>query len=414
MRHISVTTFIHILFLVAFSILVATFMLFKSWDSDREKIDEYKRYQLISISFLSKLSTEPTEDELQKLYSAFHLKVIPDNQLKGVIKKIESSAETIYNGGANIGRMRVFKLPNDKKYIYIERAPYSLMLTSDMAPNYYREIAISLALFLIVILLFIYWAILKKLSPLKQLDRQIQRFAKGDMDIQITYKYNDEIGKIAQSFDDAIKHINQLAKSKHLFMRNIMHELKTPITKGRIAVEMIDDEFTKDILIRAFERMNELISELAEIERVTSRSFEPNFEYLMLDEVIEEATKLLMSNQKLKLDIKPYPMTTDKKLMALVIKNLVDNGFKYGKGEVLIRVNGEIIEIVSQGDKLRHPLSYYTEPFSQEEKRSEGFGLGLYIVDNILQNLGYRLGYRYDKGSNIFMILPSQINTISC
>ncbi len=84
----------------------------------------------------------------------------------------------------------------------------------------------------------------------------------GDTQTRITYLYDDEIGKIAKSFDDAITYINTLSASKNLFMRNLMHELKTPITKGRIIVEMLEDEATKKVLIRAFERMNELISEL--------------------------------------------------------------------------------------------------------------------------------------------------------
>ncbi len=57
-------------------------------------------------------------------------------------------------------------------------------------------------------------AILRKLSPLKKLNRQIQKFAKGDMDIKIRYKSRDEIGQIAQSFENAIYHIKRLLESK--------------------------------------------------------------------------------------------------------------------------------------------------------------------------------------------------------
>jgi len=138
---------------------------------------------------------------------------------------------------------------------------------------------------------------------------------------RISYQYDDEIGKIAKSFDDAIIHINELSASKNLFMRNLMHELKTPITKGRIVAEMLEDESTKKVLVRAFERMNELISELAELERVTTKSFEPNFEYVMLSEIIEESQELLMTQSPcLKVNIQNIALTTDKKLMILALK----------------------------------------------------------------------------------------------
>jgi len=407
MRNLSVTTFIHILFSVAIAILVATFLLFISWDRDRSKIEEFKRYQLISVTFLSKLQSSPNEVELKKLYKELHVKPVDKQRMKTLKKEIQTKGNTLFSGGSSAGRVRVFDIAQ-KHYINVQRMSYNLMLEDDLPKNYYFEIAIASGVSIILILLLIYLAVLKKLYPLKKLHRQIQRFAQGDMNARISYEHDDEIGKIAKSFDDAIVHINQLSTSKNLFMRNMMHELKTPITKGRIVVEMLEDESMKKILVRAFERMNELITELADLEKVTSQSFEPNFEYVMLTEIVSESTELLMSqNNCIKIEIDKIALTTDKKLMALVIKNLIDNAMKYGTGEcVMLRTNYNIIEIVSEGNELEHALSYYTEPFSQAEKRSSGFGLGLYIVHNILEKLGYKLGYNYKEGKNIFMIIP--------
>jgi len=409
MKNLSVTTFIHILFSVAIAILIATFLLFLSWDKDRHKIEEYKRYQLISITFLSNLQQDIDHEKLEKLYKELRVREVPKENTSALKKEIEAKAVTIFSGGSSLGRVRVFKL-QDKQYIYVQRMEHNLMLQDNRPENYYFEIAVALGIFLIGLLLLLYLAVLKKLYPLKALHKQIQKFAKGDMKTRITYLYDDEIGKIAKSFDDAIVHINELGTSKNLFMRNLMHELKTPITKGRIVVEMMEDEGTKKVLVRAFERMNELISELAEIERVTTQSFEPNFEYVMLSEICQKSKELLMTqNSCIKTEIQDLALTTDKKLMTLVIKNLIDNGMKYGHDKcVMISNEGKIIKVMSKGDALPHPLTYYTEPFSQAEKRSSGFGLGLYIVDSILLKLGYRLGYKHEEGKNIFMLVPMQ------
>jgi two-component system OmpR family sensor kinase len=410
MKNLSVTTFIHILFSVAIIILVATFTLFHYWDQDRQKIEEFKRYQLVSITFLSNLRLYPSQEELKKLYEELHVKPLPPEKIDILKKKILEKGNTIFSGGSQqFGRVRVFDVDGEH-YIYVQRMSYNLLLKDDVPKNFFFEIAVTLGIVLIILLLLLYLAVLKKLYPLKKLHWQIQRFAQGDMSVEITYEHDDEIGKIAKSFDDAIKHINQLSTSKNLFMRNLMHELKTPITKGRIIVEMLDDETTKKVLIRAFERMNELISELAEIERVTTQSFEPNFEYLMLSELIEESKELLMAEGScVTIDVQETALTTDKKLMVLVLKNLLDNGMKYGEDKcVLLRTESGRIEVVSKGAPLEYPLSYYTEPFSQAEKRSSGFGLGLYIVDTILQKIGYRLGYRHEEGMNIFMLVPQK------
>ena len=409
MKNLSVTTFIHILFSVTIAILIATFLLFISWDRDRSKIEEFKRYQLISVTFLSKLQSSPSSEELEKLYKELHVKPVEKSKLAALKKEIQKKGNTLFSGGSSAGNVRVFNI-DGKHYINVQRMIYNLMLEDDMPENYYFEIAIASGIFIILLLLLLYLAVLKKLYPLKKLHKQIQRFAQGDMNTRISYEHDDEIGKIAKSFDDAIVHINQLSTSKNLFMRNMMHELKTPITKGRIVVEMLEDESMKKILIRAFERMNELITELAELEKVTTQSFEPDFEYIMLSEVVAESKELLMSQTNcLKVEMEEIALTTDKKLMALVIKNLIDNAIKYGTGEcVMLRTNYNIVEIISEGPALEHELSYYTEPFSQAEKRSSGFGLGLYIVHNILAKLGYRLGYKHLEGRNIFMIIPAK------
>ena len=409
MKNLSVTTFIHILFSLAITILIATFLLFLSWDKDRHKIEEYKRYQLVSITFLSNLQLNPNEESLSKLYKELRVKPVHEEKVSALKKKIETRGETIFSGGSSLGQVRVFKI-EDSHYIYVQRMGHNLLLKDNRPDNYYFEIALALGIFLITLLLLLYLAVLRKLYPLKTLHKQIQKFAKGDMQTRITYLYDDEIGKIAKSFDDAIVYINELGASKNLFMRNLMHELKTPITKGRIVVEMMEDEDTKKVLVRAFERMNELISELAELERVTTQSFEPNFEYVMLSEIINESKELLMTQSScIHTEIENIALTTDKKLMVLVIKNLIDNGMKYGKDKcVMLQTNGKIIEVISEGDALEHQLSYYTEPFSQAEKRSSGFGLGLYIVHSILEKLGYRLGYKHKEGKNIFMIVPQK------
>ena len=409
MKNLSVTTFIHILFSLAIAILIATFLLFLSWDKDRHKIEEYKRYQLVSITFLSNLQLNPNEESLTKLYKELRVGPVDEEKVSALKKQIETEGKTVFSGGSSLGQVRVFKI-EDRHYIYVQRMGHNLLLKDNRPENYYFEIALALGIFLIALLLLLYLAVLRKLYPLKTLHKQIQRFAKGDMQTRITYLYDDEIGKIAKSFDDAIIYINELGASKNLFMRNLMHELKTPITKGRIVVEMMEDESTKKVLIRAFERMNELISELAELERVTTQSFEPNFEYVMLNEIINESKELLMTQSScIHSEIENIALTTDKKLMVLVIKNLIDNGMKYGQDKcVMLRTNGKIIEVISKGNALEHALSYYTEPFSQAEKRSSGFGLGLYIVHSILEKLGYSLDYKHKEEKNIFMIMPQK------
>ena len=95
-------------------------------------------------------------------------------------------------------------------------------------------------------------------------------------------------------------------------------------------------------------------------------------------------------------------------MFSIVLKNLIDNAIKFSSNsQAILLANKHKIDISSYGKPLTHELSYYTEAFSQEEKRSDGFGLGLYIVQTIVNLHEYKLSYNHHKGLNTFTILLS-------
>lgn len=402
MKNISVTSFIHILFSLAIVIAISTIFIFLSWNKNKIKIDEMYHHKIIADAFLSNIELNMTDKELDKLYREFNVQNVDLLKTK---KEIEEFGTTIFGGESAIGTIKIFDTPSGH-YIYIQRLGFNLMLKDNRPKNYISTIAVGLSVVIIGILILLYYAILKKLKPLKKLHKDIEEFAKGNLKKRIRYKNDDEIGKIAKSFDNAIVHIKELSDSKNLFMRNIMHELKTPITKGRILAESIDDENTKNMLVRSFDRMNELIAELATIEKLTAQNFQPHFEMTTIDNVIKIGQNLLLNEQECIIEnIDNRSIYTDIKLLSLAIKNLLDNGIKYSTDKkVKLLTTPEAIEIVSKGERLKYPLKYYTEPFSQGEKRNSGFGLGLYIVKNILDKINLKLKYKYEEEHNIFII----------
>src|SRR5665648_136095 len=157
MKNLSVTTFIHILFSMAIIILIATFLLFLSWNKDRHKIDEFKRYQLISITFLSNLQLNPGEEALNELYGELYLKPVPAKEIEALKEMIKTKGETVFSGGSSLGQVRVFNIM-DKHYIYVQRLEYNLMLEDNRPENYYFGIAVTLGIFLIGLLLLLYLA----------------------------------------------------------------------------------------------------------------------------------------------------------------------------------------------------------------------------------------------------------------
>ena len=400
MKNISVNIFINILFTLVLTLLIGAFLAFITLDKERQKNAQIARYKLISNALLSTASLNPSHEDMEKFYKNSRVKpvAIDANRLL-----ILSKGKSIFEGESVYGRMQIFAI-GDSNYIYLQRYGTNMMLKDMDSKEVRLNLTIFIASLIAILFLFFYIVTMRKLAPLRRLNQEILEFAKGNMDVKITHKSRDEIGQIGQSFDDAIHHIKALLESKNLFMRNMMHELKTPITKGRIAAEMVDDGLSKRTLILAFERMNELINELAHVEHITTQGFQKKLQEVSMGQVIEESIELLLCDRnRLIIEIEDEKLITDEKLLALALKNLIDNALKYGENEkVKIKVNKKSIKVISKGKSLEYPLAYYLEPFTQEEKRQSGFGLGLYIINNIAKRLGYNLHYYYKDSRNVF------------
>ena len=182
-------------------------------------------------------------------------------------------------------------------------------------------------------------------------------------------------------------------------MRNIYHELNTPITKGKILAELIEDSKNKKILESLFERLDNLVKELYKIERITSKNYKLQRKKIPIIELIDSAKELLY------LDKIPHNITNERLFcdfdaMVIVFKNLIDNAIKYGKEAKILYENGSIC-FLSKGEKLEHNLSYYTQAFVSE---NESLGFGLYIVEEILAMHNMQLYYYHKNGVNYFCI----------
>ncbi|EJO8677960.1 ArsS family sensor histidine kinase [Campylobacter coli] len=271
--------------------------------------------------------------------------------------------------------------------------------------RYFIIKAIAVAVICILVLLYIY--IFKKLKPLKALKKQIDKFAQGKLnDIEDVSTGVDEISQVSEAFYQAIVQIRKLNQSRQFFLRNMMHELKTPITKGLITLEMLEDNKYKERLESIFNRLEILINEFAAIEQITSgAAFINRKKYNILD-VLDEAKEIAMrddNNIRIFMD-ESFFVNVDFKLFTTAIKNMIDNGIKHSEnGFIQIDIMDDYICFKNRGPELNNTLEYYTQAFTQGgSKQKSSFGLGLYIVNTILESHGMKLDYDYEEGVNLF------------
>jgi two-component system OmpR family sensor kinase len=263
-----------------------------------------------------------------------------------------------------------------------------------------------------IFLSIFHFTLIKSLKPLKSLEESIRDFGNGNLNVKIEITNNDEVGRIAREFSKSAHKIRELEQSRELFLRNIIHELKTPITKGKLALALFQNEKGSDILNRAFDRLDSLINEMANVEKLTSKR-EICFQSHRLSTILEESIKLGFL-QKDKIDISEFKddfFEIDLNLFSIAFKNLLDNGIKYSENKkVEFKYENRKVSFSSVGKKLEKDFGEYTKPFNHSQITSQrGFGLGLYITNEILERHGFKLNYTHINNKNIFKISETNI-----
>jgi two-component system OmpR family sensor kinase len=378
--------FYSITFIFAISIVSIFLALLFLLEYDKQTYTEKlnTKYSIIARATLFHLNNFITNDELKRQVQGYQMREIMDKETKD---KIIKNAQIIQKIADRIGTSAILRYDNDH-YLHIETKYSSLLLKDEDFQPYRYDLIKMIFGVVFAIIIIAYILTIRKLKPLRKLKRQMDRFAKGDLDINCKTDGEDEISQVANSFHNAVEQINKLNHSRQLFLRNIMHELKTPITKGRISAEMLENGKQRDRLIGTFEKLELLINEFASIEQITSGEGLKNVKPYRLVDMLDEAIDLAMispSQIEIELDDEII-LHVDFRLFTTAMKNVIDNGIKYSIDQTIkIVATKEKISFISQGKPLKYELEHYLEPFVQEKNSHQSFGLGLYIVHHIVK-----------------------------
>lgn len=295
---------------------------------------------------------------------------------------------------------------NKRIYFYIESPTSSvLILDEELKPYKYWNVAYSY-LVIILIISFSFVLILRKLRPLIRLRKKIALYGDGDMNISFKAKGYDEIALVSNELEATRRKINVILESRTLFLRNIMHELKTPIAKGTIATQMLESQKQRDRFSSIFGRLESLVNEFALIEEVTSLGEKTDFKEYRLVDIIDGAIDMAMiERSSVTIDVDAsHKINANYRLYTTAIKNMIDNGIKYSTdSHVTILIKNSELAFESKGECISHPLQYYIEPFTKDNPSKNSFGLGLYLVDSILKVHHQVLAHEYENGVNRFI-----------
>ncbi|MCT7603457.1 ArsS family sensor histidine kinase [Aliarcobacter butzleri] len=424
------------LFFISIFLLINTLIILQFLvDNNAYKILEMKRY-ISTIKTLEELHRKPdvSNDEINERIAVFDMKLADisfEELLKSDYKKIKIDKDApidIYilndvkyvhfNPNEDFRKIPpppIIPLQNQRLdefgesiFFKLRPKPFEILLIDELNEKDFKYFWLVVLFSIDILLLWFFMFIEKKLKPLISLKKDMKNLSNGNLQISTKTDGKDEISQVAKEFDIALKQLKELRDSRNLFLRNIMHEFKTPITKGRLITDIYEDSERKFILIRVFQRLEYLLSEFAKIEELTSGKITLDKRKYYVVDLIEQAFDILLLEEDV-IEVEyshELKIEVDFELFSIALKNLIDNAIKYKteqKPKIIINENS--IQIINKGKELSKDIKEYFKPFNHDyETATSGLGLGLYISNNIIKIHKFELNYIYEDGYHNFFI----------
>ncbi|GFO58165.1 hypothetical protein GMST_04900 [Geomonas silvestris] len=273
----------------------------------------------------------------------------------------------------------------------------------------------------------------KLLRPLFQMTAITRQIANGNYTERADVVTCDEVGELAQSFNQMAESLEKLEKLRRNMVADMAHELRTPLTNLRGCLEALADGVvpvsreTFATLEKETLRLVRLVEDLQQLARADAAKAFLHRETLSLHEQLHQIVELYRFNLQEKgvqvtWQLEPGTETVyaDRDKLLQAIRNLVDNAWKYSRpqGTLVIstRLTAEGVktELANQGEGIDQAnLPFIFERFFRAERsRSRqvgGAGIGLAIVKELIEAHGGQLGAESDQEwTRVWFTLPSR------
>ena len=229
--------------------------------------------------------------------------------------------------------------------------------------------------------------------PLRELTRATAQMARGRTPRPVTEKGPTEISSLARAFNHLADDLKRLDDERALLLAGVSHDLRTPLSRIRLGIEMMDDKGDPSLrtgLVQDVEEIDASIGQFLDFARL--RDAEAAVPRSDLNALVEHVvTRYAQAGKTVRSALAPVPPTPLRpRAMQRLLGNLIDNALRYGNGEVEVATGHEqataFIEVRDRGPGIpREEAERMLQPFTRLDaaRGGSGTGLGLAIVDRV-------------------------------
>ena len=267
-------------------------------------------------------------------------------------------------------------------------------------------------------------------SPISQLTSAVDHFGRGDLESRAQVTRRDEVGNLAQAFNDMADRIQTLLTAERRLLQDISHELRSPLARLSIGVELLrttaDREHAIGRLQIEVDRLTTLVGSLIEVTRgegdPSSRRSETMDVAAIVREVVEScrlesdlrACRIVLAGDETRV------LVGDPELIRRAIDNVVRNAIRYAPPHTAVDVritegrSDTVLSVRDVGPGVPEALlPRLTDPFfrvdAARDANTGGVGLGLAIARRALHlHHGTLVAENANPGLRVTLMIPHQ------
>jgi signal transduction histidine kinase len=263
-----------------------------------------------------------------------------------------------------------------------------------------------------VVALALYPVIRRLTLQLERLQNGVKRWGEGDLNVRFPVQGQDEVADLSRRFNEAADRIQNLMTSQKSLLANASHELRSPLARIRMAMELLESpqlhddvrKRTRAEVLRNMGELDQLIDEILLASRLDAKEADMGtIEPVELVGLCAEECARVGANLDVPEGQSSFEVQGVSKLLRRLVRNLLENAKRYGatatQGDAsdielsLRQENGRtVLRVSDRGPGVPSELrERIFEPFYRLPGASErvgGVGLGLSLVKSIAERHG--------------------------
>jgi two-component system osmolarity sensor histidine kinase EnvZ len=265
-------------------------------------------------------------------------------------------------------------------------------------PHFLLVWMVAVSVFLVVVATLF---LRNQIRPLRQLASAAEAFGKGQSTSDFKAAGAEEVRRAATAFLTMRARIERQIAQRTLMLSGVSHDLRTPLTRMRLSLAMLDDRDDAEPMIRDLDEMERMVDGFLAFARGESgETPEPTDLRAMLEDILADEMTMgrVVTLDLPEVDREATTLPLRANAMRRCLRNLIENAAKYGNGEVWVTLRSEArritVEIEDDGhgvpaeqrDDILRPFT--RGDVARNQDKGGGTGLGLSIALDVARAHG--------------------------